>query len=158
MKEPDDHRHLLWRESSRAELVRSPIFTLFRSERRAEAAGTAAQEGTFYILDAHDWVTVVPVVMTEGGSEAFLMVRQYRHGIERVTLEFPAGIAEPGEDAEAAARRELAEETGCEARELILAATMGAAPAFMTNWCHVFVARGVERRRGQNLEIGRAHV
>jgi len=37
------------------------------------------------------------------------MVRQYRHGIERLTLEFPAGLVEPGEQAEAAARRELLE-------------------------------------------------
>jgi ADP-ribose pyrophosphatase len=154
MPDPVDHRHLFWRESSREELVRSPIFTLFRSERYPAAPEAVPRSGSFYLLEARDWVTVVPVLPLPDGREAFLMVRQYRHGIDRVTLEFPAGIAEADEAPEAAARRELREETGCESRELTLAATVAAAPAFMTNWCHVFVARGVERVGFQALDPG----
>jgi ADP-ribose pyrophosphatase len=38
--------------------------------------------------------------------------RQYRHGIERITLLLPGGLVEEGEDALATAKRELLEETG----------------------------------------------
>lgn len=46
------------------------------------------------------------------------LVRQYRPAVEDFTLEFPAGMIDPGEDAAATARRELLEETGFPAREV----------------------------------------
>jgi ADP-ribose pyrophosphatase len=42
--------------------------------------------------------------------------RQYKHGPRTIGLTFPAGAIEPGEDPSVAARRELLEETGIEAR------------------------------------------
>ena len=132
--------------------MRCPIFDLYRSARTAGFGAPEESSGDFYLLEARDWVTVVPVVRQRDGSESFLMVRQYRHGIERLTLEFPAGLVEPGEQAEAAARRELLEETGHEAEALAHCATMGAAPAFMTNWCHVYVAWRLKEPRRQSLD------
>lgn len=41
-----------------------------------------------------------------------ILVRQYRYAVDRWIWELPAGNVEPGEDPEAAARRECAEETG----------------------------------------------
>jgi ADP-ribose pyrophosphatase len=152
MLRDDGDLRLRWEETSRAEVLRCPFFTAYRSERVAGRVGGERQAGTFYVLDAPDWVTVVPLLKTDDGADAFLMVRQYRHGIERVTLEFPAGLVDHGEPPEAAARRELGEETGHQADSLVLAATMGAAPAFMTNWCHVYVARGLRRTGGLDLD------
>lgn len=45
-------------------------------------------------------------------AERVILVRQYRYAVDRWILELPAGNVEPGEDPEAAARRECAEETG----------------------------------------------
>jgi 8-oxo-dGTP pyrophosphatase MutT (NUDIX family) len=59
------------------------------------------------IISLNDYASVVP--FTPEGK--VVMVRQYRHGIEQVCPEFPAGGIEPGEDPLAAAKRELAEET-----------------------------------------------
>ena len=92
------------------------MFDLYASERRAPDG----RGGTFYLLDAPAWVNVVAVVRDAAGEECFLMVRQYRHGAERVTLEFPAGLVDAGEDPGQAARRELLEETGHLAGELRL--------------------------------------
>jgi ADP-ribose pyrophosphatase len=48
------------------------------------------------------------------------LVRQYRPAVETNVLELPSGAIDPGEAPEAAARRELLEESGCEAGELVL--------------------------------------
>ena len=47
-----------------------------------------------------------------------ILVRQYRYAVDRWIWELPAGNVEPGEDPEAAARRECAEETGWTARRV----------------------------------------
>ena len=41
-----------------------------------------------------------------------LVVRQFRPSLEEMTVEFPAGAIEPGEEPVAAAKREILEETG----------------------------------------------
>ena len=53
---------------------------------------------------------VAIVARTTAGK--ILVERQYKHGIGHVTLTVPAGATSPGEDALAAAKRELMEETG----------------------------------------------
>ncbi len=53
------------------------------------------------------------VVQREDGR--FLVARQYRHGLGRVSLTLPGGSLNPGESPLAGAKRELREETGYEA-------------------------------------------
>ena len=146
------HKHLLWKEEARALLQRCPIFDLYRSERTGLIAGEGPRSGEFYLLEARDWVTVVPMVRDASGRESFLMVRQFRHGIEQVTLEFPAGLVERGEAPQAAARRELEEETGHAPGRIERLGTVAAAPAFMTNWCHVHVAWDLRPAGSQSLD------
>lgn len=52
------------------------------------------------------------------GPGRVILVRQYRYAVDRWIWELPAGNVEPGEDPEAAARRECAEETGWTARHV----------------------------------------
>jgi ADP-ribose pyrophosphatase len=47
------------------------------------------------------------------------LVRQFRPAVETYVLELPSGAVDPDEEPEAAARRELLEETGCEAGEVV---------------------------------------
>lgn len=66
------------------------------------------QEIDWYFTDTAPSVVVVPI--TADGN--VVMVKQYRHNLRRDTIELPAGLVNPGEDIEAAAERELVEETG----------------------------------------------
>jgi 8-oxo-dGTP pyrophosphatase MutT (NUDIX family) len=123
---------LLWRERSRAVLARCGIFDLIRAERVA----ADGQPANFYLLEAPGWVNVVPV-LPDG---RFLMVRQYRQGLARTTVEFPAGLVEAGEESARAALRELEEETGRRAASLTPIGRVAPNPAFMSNWCSTFCA------------------
>ncbi len=77
---------------------------------------------------------------TEG---TLLFVYQYRFGIGEFTLELPGGIVEPSEPLEAAARRELAEETGYENGEWKLLGQNPANPVFQDSQIYTFAASGV---------------
>ena len=97
----------------------------------------------FYVLEYSDWSCVVPV--TPGGE--VVMVEQWRHAIERRSLEFPAGGVDQGEAPEAAARRELREEAGAEAGPLVHLGTLATEPSRHTNWAHLYLARDAEITR-----------
>jgi len=128
-----------WREERSEPVQRCGIFDLFRA-RRTSAGGRSAD---FYLLRAPAWVNVVPVLEGRPGAERLLMVRQYRQGVERTTVEFPAGLVEPGEDPGEAAVRELAEETGYRASSLRRIGYVAPNPAFMDNWCTTYCAEGL---------------
>ena len=62
----------------------------------------------YHTVEADDWVNVIAI--TEAAN--IVLVEQYRHPVGRTLIELPAGMIDAGETAEAAARRELLEETG----------------------------------------------
>ncbi|MFZ5648228.1 MAG: NUDIX domain-containing protein [Bacillota bacterium] len=97
--------------------------------------------------------TVKREVVEHGGAVAvvpldeknnLLMVRQYRYPVGKVLLEVPAGMIEEMEEPHVCAARELAEETGCEARELKLLFSFYSTPGFTTEKLHIFLARGLK--------------
>jgi ADP-ribose pyrophosphatase len=85
--------------------------------------------GDFFVLESPDWVSIVPI--TSDGK--LLLVAQYRHGTGTISLETPAGLIDAGETPEAAAARELREETGYTAQTFRMLGETNANPAFMTN-------------------------
>ncbi len=61
----------------------------------------------------------VAVLAYDRGADELVFVRQYRHPVEKVLLEIPAGKLDAGELPLDCARRELAEETGLRAATLL---------------------------------------
>lgn len=90
-------------------------------------------EGDFFVIDAHDWVTVVA---TTEQSE-LVTVRQFRFGIENFSLEVPGGVMEPGEAPLKSGERELLEETGFQGGPTRLLGWTHPNPAIQNNRCHV---------------------
>ena len=84
-------------------------------------------------------VSLVPV--DENGQVYF--VRQYRHAAGIDLLELPAGTLEPGEPPEEAARREIREEIGMAAQNMLEIGSFYLAPGYSTELMHVFLATGL---------------
>ncbi len=75
-----------------------------------------------------------------------ILERQYRYPIGKVTLEIPAGkMDQKGEDPLVCAKRELSEETGYTAKELIKLTTIATTVAFTNEYIHIYLARGLSK-------------
>ncbi len=83
----------------------------------------------------------VAVLAVDEGD--LLFVRQYRHAVAAELIEVPAGKLEPGENAEAAACRELREETGFRCGELIHMGVICPSPGILSEVIHLYFARGL---------------
>lgn len=82
-------------------------------------------------------VVIIPLL----DDDHVLLERQFRHPVNRVMTEFPAGKLNPGEDPLACAKRELLEETGFTAGQWARAGAMHLAIAYSTEIIHIFFAR-----------------
>ncbi len=100
-----------------------------------------AVKDPYYVLERPDAAIIFP--LTDDGD--VVLVRQYRHAIERVELGLPAGLVEEGEEPEEAARRELLEETGYAGGDWESLGSVASSPSLKDNWAYLFLARGVAR-------------
>ena len=84
-----------------------------------------------------------------------VMERQYRHAVEEYLLEIPAGTMERGEAPADCAKRELEEETGFVAREMIELGRVHIIPAYSDEIIHLYIAKGLvpSRQRLDKDEI-----
>ena len=85
-------------------------------------------------------IAVVPLL----DDNTVVMEVQYRHPVGEYLLEIPAGTLEPGESPLNCAKRELMEETGFRAQELIELGKIHMIPAYSDEEIHVFIARGLK--------------
>ena len=101
---PDDPKP--WKVRKREYLAREFWYTVRVDEVELPTGSVIAK---YWVNEYRPWVNVVAIT----AAEEVLLIRQYRHGLEQVHFEIPAGTTDPGEtELEAAARRELLEETG----------------------------------------------
>lgn len=103
----------------------------------------------YTVFEFADWVNIIPV--TPEGQ--FVMIRQFRHGIDEDTLEIPGGLIDAHEtDPLEAAVREMREETGYTSTDVIHIGTVHPNPAIQNNLCHSYLARDVKLAGAQDLD------
>ena len=134
-----------WEKLSSEKLLETPYFTV-RSDKLRLPDGEIKEN--YYVLERPDAAIIFPV--TREGT--VVLVRQYRPPLERMELGLPAGLVDTGEEPEAAARRELQEETGCAGGEWEALGAIASSPSLKDNWAYLYLARNVEKVSGQNLD------
>jgi ADP-ribose pyrophosphatase len=138
-------KDLTWKKLSSTYIHRGPWATL-RSDRCEMPDGHIVED--YYVLEYSNWVNAVAI--TEDNK--VLMVKQYRHAAEIVSLEIPGGVIDDGETPEQALRRELLEETGYQFDDFELLCTIYANPSTANNHTYCYLARGGKKVQEQHLD------
>ena len=89
---------LCWKTLSEKILLHHSVMDVVEKEKQAESGMT----GQYVSVRTFNWVIAIPV-----HDGRFVMVRQWRHGLEGITTEFPGGVQEDGETPELTATDEL---------------------------------------------------
>lgn len=103
----------------------------------------------YFVFEFPEWATALPI--TNEGK--IIMVKQYRHALDVISIELPGGCIDPTDkDPEAGIRRELIEETGYAFDEVISLGTTSPNPSTNSNLMHMFLMKGGRKINEQQLD------
>jgi ADP-ribose pyrophosphatase len=136
---------LTWKICSSSYIHKGPWATL-RVDKCEMPDGRIVDE--YYVMEYPNWVNAVAI--TEDNK--VLMVTQYRHAANIVSLEIPGGVIDGDEKPVEAMRRELLEETGYQFDDFELLSTVYANPSTADNKTFCYLAKGGKKVQGQSLD------
>ncbi|MEO8133784.1 MAG: NUDIX hydrolase [Betaproteobacteria bacterium] len=140
-----DDGHLIETRIASDDVFRGSLLHVKRDRVRLPDGGEATRE---FIV--HPGATMIIPALPD---RRLVLERQFRYPIGRVMIEFPAGKVDPGEQALAAAQRELLEETGYRAMEWEWIATIHPIVSYSTERIEIFLAQSLTLERAQ-LDAG----
>ena len=114
---------------------------------RCELPNGQILEGT--VLEFGTWATVLALTR----EQDVVLIRQYRHGAQKVIVELPGGAMERDDESPlAGARRELLEETGYTSDRFVQVGCVSPNPANQNNLIYSFLALDAEKVCDQHLD------
>ena len=129
---------LAWTIGNHHELARGHVITMVSDEIITPDGSRMVRE---YVRHPGA-VAVIGLDVGPDGTERVVLVRQYRHPVGQLLLEPPAGLLDvAGEDWQAAAERELAEEVGLRASSWRVLVDVFTSPGTGTEALRIFLAR-----------------
>ena len=134
-----------WKVLESKYIFRAPWLTV--RQEKCELPNGKIMEA-YYTLEYPTWVTCFALTK----DNQVVLVRQYRHGLNVISLETPGGVVDEGESVETAVARELKEETGYVFESIESLGKISANPATTNNYMYMFLARGGEKVSGQSLD------
>ena len=137
-----------WAILKRQQVADYKLFSLHKKQVRSPRTGKISE---MLALHFPDWVLTLALTP----QQEVVMVRQYRHGTEKVCLELPGGLVDPDDTSpELSAQRELLEETGFSASNIRLIGECYPQPAILSNRCFFYLAEDAVKIRQQDLDAG----
>lgn len=121
------------------------LFPKFRSDKCELPSGKPYRA---FVMEFDSWANVVPITK----NNEVVLVRQYRHGVQEILYELPGGVVDEGESPLNGAKRELMEETGFSAGNIIEVGKLYPNPAIQRNTLYCYLATDVERTGEQHLD------
>jgi ADP-ribose pyrophosphatase len=102
----------------------------------------------YYVLEYPNWVNAIALTK----ENKMILVRQYRHAADIISLEVPGGVIDGDEAPADAVKRELLEETGYSFDSIELIASVYANPATSTNQTFTYLLTGGVKTHEQHLD------
>ena len=144
----NEHAHLHEEEIDSTQVFDGKLLKVRLDRVRLPSGHEATRE---YVV--HQGAVVVIPVLDNG---ELIFERQYRYPLHRAFLELPAGKIDPGEEILRTGQRELLEETGHSAAEWRYLGVMHPCIGYSNERIEIFLARGLQRESGQQLDHGEA--
>lgn len=114
-----------------------PLFRVLK-DRIQEPNGKEAQRD---VIRHNGSVVILALERSKSKKDPLVLIeRQFRHAAQQYLYELPAGTMDPDEEHLEAAKRELLEETGYQAKKWTELVKYYASPGFLGEWMQVFLA------------------
>jgi 8-oxo-dGTP pyrophosphatase MutT (NUDIX family) len=126
------------------EIIESKLVADCRVFKVREDFCESSENGTkasFFVIENPDWVNIIALTK----NKKVILIEQFRQGTNEVTLEIPGGMVDEDEEPVKCAERELLEETGFVAKEMIFLGKSHPNPALQENVMFHFLALDCEK-------------
>ena len=100
------------------------------------------------VFEFRSWANVLALTK----NNEVVLVKQYRHGVQENLIEFPGGVVDDGESPLEGVKRELMEETGYSADNIVEVGRIYPNPAIQHNTLFCYVATDVEKVGEQHFD------